>query len=514
MGTLNGTLHDPVRVMKRAIRFASRDFGREALTYAHLTAEGEVVTCDSYRLYVDGGAWDGPEVDLQFDVMQRISKCKVKGNDEARVDVVGDVVTVTMGDGTEIVGNVGDGKFPKFRHLFPAEKPRMTAYMRVKEALPVINMHGKRDSAVRVESVCRDLIMCGANGEVEPGYRVEKACDGEDVAVALNAHYLKDALKAVGEYAEVRVWGAEKPVIVTWDGNTHKSPTVLLMPVRFERCGEPLVRQRVGTGTRGADVSGMERQPKKEEQMEKAINLSGAHVCITGTLAGMTRSEAFTRLKLVGGIPCERFKSEVTLMVVAAKAGKGKREKAEAAIAKGQEVRVIDGHEFVEALKAAEQAQEARAIELAAKRKAGAEIKATVKEEADVTAVVIEPKEKRMEELMKELEQLKAELKSTRKELDTVWKENANLKAKKPEPKEVPPAPKAPKAEPVEATAAAVSLKSMQEWCEGKGLIASQKREGTCIWVEGDSKAYADELKELGFRFAKKRKSWYLNPAA
>ena len=111
-------------------------------------------------------------------------------------------------------------------------------------------------------------------------------------------------------------------------------------------------------------------------------------------------------------------------------------------------------------------------------------------------------KEKEDANMKKRIEELEAELKATRKELDEVWKENANLKAK----------PQAPKAEQEDA-AAVVSLKQMQEWCEGKGLVASQKREGACIWVEGDSKPYADELKELGFRFAKKRKSWYC-PAA
>ena len=52
----------------------------------------------------------------------------------------------------------------------------------------------------------------------------------------------------------------------------------------------------------------------------------------------------------------------------------------------------------------------------------------------------------------------------------------------------------------------------MKAWCKGKGLVASQKAEGCCIWVEGESKPYADELKGKGFRFARKRKSWYLDP--
>lgn len=109
-------------------------------------------------------------------------------------------------------------------------------------------------------------------------------------------------------------------------------------------------------------------------------------------------------------------------------------------------------------------------------------------------------------------EKAEADLKAAHKELDAVWKENAHLKAKKPQ--EVPPAPKAPKAERHEETAAAVSLETIRKWCEGKGLIVSQKREGCCIWVEGESTAYKDELAAMGLRFSKKRKSWYINPAA
>lgn len=139
---------------------------------------------------------------------------------------------------------------------------------------------------------------------------------------------------------------------------------------------------------------------------------------------------------------------------------------------------------------------------------APANVEATVTEHADVTAVEIKPKEKE-DTMDKRIEELEAELKAARKELDEVWKENETLKRKQdaPEPSKAPEAPKAD-------VAATVSLAAMQAWAKERGLVASQKREGTCIWVEGESTAYRDELKEMGFRFAKKRKSWYLNPAA
>ena len=117
----------------------------------------------------------------------------------------------------------------------------------------------------------------------------------------------------------------------------------------------------------------------------------------------------------------------------------------------------------------------------------------------------------------KRIAELESELKATRAELEEVWKENATLKAKAPEkPQEPTKSAEKPQPEPDkgEATAAVVSLETMQAWAKERGLVATQKHEGSCIWVEGDSREYADELKGLGFRFAKKRKSWYFTPAA
>jgi len=107
-------------------------------------------------------------------------------------------------------------------------------------------------------------------------------------------------------------------------------------------------------------------------------------------------------------------------------------------------------------------------IEEQAKAKAGADVKATVAEVGTgITAVTLEPPKPKAEK------------------------------------------PKAPKKEPVEQ-AAEVSLESMRKWCEGKNAVATQKREGCPIWIEGDTKPFQAELKEMGFRWAPKRKGWYL----
>ena len=189
------------------------------------------------------------------------------------------------------------------------------------------------------------------------------------------------------------------------------------------------------------------------------ISLDGEHVCITGTLPTMTRNEAHAKLREAGGIPCERFTSKVTMLVVAADSGKGKREKAEKAIAAGQEVRIVNGSEFVAALNAA-------------KKEEGMQKEPKAKDE---TA-----------ELKARIEQLEAEL--------------AKAKA------------------PVDA-ATVVSLtelcRTMQdEWCPKHPNTCATfiPKEKACVKVYGVMKANEDwqrELDEMGFRWAGKKGFWY-----
>lgn len=118
----------------------------------------------------------------------------------------------------------------------------------------------------------------------------------------------------------------------------------------------------------------------------------------------------------------------------------------------------------------------------AATEKAGVEADVKVSESADVTAVEIAPK--------KAAEKPKAKPKRSK------------AKAKpKPAPKQA------------EEAAIEVSLDYMRQWCAERGnMVATQKREGCCIWVEGETKPYQSELNALGFRWGRARKGWYYDP--
>lgn len=86
-------------------------------------------------------------------------------------------------------------------------------------------------------------------------------------------------------------------------------------------------------------------------------------------------------------------------------------------------------------------------------------------------------------------------------------------KAEKPKAPAKSAKPKAPKphAKPKQVEAAAeVSLETMRKWCKKRpNTVATQVRDDCPIWIEGETKTYQAELKELGFRWAPRRKGWY-----
>lgn len=61
--------------------------------------------------------------------------------------------------------------------------------------------------------------------------------------------------------------------------------------------------------------------------------------------------------------------------------------------------------------------------------------------------------------------------------------------------------------------AAEVSIETLREFAAGKNLAVTQKNERSLIWVVGDTKAYKDELKEMGLRYSKKKEGWWLKVA-
>lgn len=244
---------------------------------------------------------------------------------------------------------------------------------------------------------------------------------------------------------------------------------------------------------------------KEQERMEK-LNLKGETVCITGTLATMTRSEAFTKLKLVGGIPAERFTSEVTVFVIAGNAGKAKRDKAERAIAKGQQVRIVSGTEFEAALAEAfkrpvsappkPERPKVEAPKAPEPPKEMAEVH-DEKEEASVKTQI--------EELEAKLKSVEAELKGWKTKAGEYYAEAQGWKEKaQGEPK-------------VQDAAAVVSLEALleeaREWCAKHPNTSANRAPGkkAPVRIAGigrEDVTLQKELEAMGYRWAAKPKVW------
>lgn len=507
-----GTLNDPVRIAKRIRKFTSRDHNRPILCGIHLDECGDVVATDSYRLFIEHGAWEGPNIELPTETLDELTKLKIKGNDTATIEYEskGEVVKTELSSGERFVDSHPGGTFPKYKALC-GSKVNTIAYVKTKELLPVVREHIKLNQTVLIDVTKRDLRVRGVGDEPLPEYRVEKACDGIDNEVTLNATFLRDALSVCGEVAEIRIESHIKPVTIV-DGSTE----IVVMPVRM-----------IPTK---ATTKKAERKPKPEPEKIDTDKLARA---LYRQALDRAANDPDSRVK--GGNATDNDRNMVWQLM-----HDGLLDKRTV----GDFTSWYVGDLFICCIetrwskrkihlhyppckpvlhdtdKAAELSAkfDAERIERAAKKKAGANVKATVNDMGDgVTAIVIEPKKEEPNmELKKRIEELEAELAKRNAELEEVWKENEQLKRSKPEPKPEPE----PKVEPKADVPTAITLEAMTEWCKERGLKASQKHPGStdCIWVHGvmrEDIEYRNELVAMGFRPKKEEKSsWWFKPAA
>lgn len=70
-----------------------------------------------------------------------------------------------------------------------------------------------------------------------------------------------------------------------------------------------------------------------------------------------------------------------------------------------------------------------------------------------------------------------------------------------------------PPREDIEDTATEVSLESMLEWARDKNVAVCQKNPNCQIKVLGDTEPYEEELKDMGFRQASRKRFWWLKVA-
>lgn len=505
-----GTLTNPAKTMKRAIRHASRDASRPILGCVHLDEHGEVVATDSYRLSVEHGVWDGGEnIDVPFDLSYDLAhlKASVKSVEVEKDGNEFAVVKATLPDGSELKSYTPSGKYPKWKALV---NDKYLSILQVKRS----ELLAKTRELVKAKAKVVKLEITDKHELVFGGELFERAwADGNPLVIGFDPKFVRDALNSI-ECDEISIRLLSPITPASFMPATTNDIEVIVMPVRLD---EPKDKGK-----------GKTAKPERKPEPEKVDNDRLARSLYR---IALDRAASDPDGRVEGGNASSYDRNIVFEYERAGQLTHESHGDYTSWYRDGEFVTCIERrwskrkiHLTYPELKPAQckddivkMLNQADEIERAAKEKAGADVKATVNDMGDgVTAVVIEPKKegtdmaenKRIEELEAALAELKAELKARNDELEQVWKENESLK-RKPEPKPEPE----PEVKAEHETVAEVSLSAMQEWCEGKGLIATQKREGACIWVEGDSKPYADELKELGFRFAKKRKSWYFTAA-
>ena len=454
-----GVLLDPVRTMKRAIRYASRDASRPILTAVHLDECGDAVATDSYKLSAEHNVWDGPSIDVPFELAEWMAKRKVANNERATVSAGFGKVVAEMGNGEryecQAVDNPKGHGYPNYKQLFPSEY-HAVAYATPKQLDAVLKEHARLKHSVSVTVFDRDFELAGVLCDDErPSMRIEKACDGGDMRIGFDAKNLLASLKAFDakEAVEIRMENPLKPAVLV-----QGAIEVLLMPTRIGGVVKPDKKEEAVEG----------KTEEKEESMEDDGRTAGGNI----TVECMGRSfyashPAGTRIKEGGG--------QVEFIV-----GKtyGFREK---------------GRDYVLGCLGYDTYRGERKILFCVFRKGEWQGYLRTVAWSKLKTIANHPidGEKPKEEAPK-AEKPKAPAKK---------KPAAKPKAAKPKPE--------PKHE---DAAVVVSLDYMRAWCsEREDVLATQKREGCCIWVEGITKPYQAELKELGFRWGKSRKAWYFD---
>lgn len=99
--------------------------------------------------------------------------------------------------------------------------------------------------------------------------------------------------------------------------------------------------------------------------------------------------------------------------------------------------------------------------------------------------------------------------------LKSTWTADKKKAAPKPPKNAAQPKPEVkPEPKPETDTAIAITLDTMREWCNKRtDVIATQKREGAIVRINGETKPYKEELKGLGFKWSKKG-FWWARPTA
>lgn len=220
------TLNDPARTMKAALKFASKDYSRPILCTVHLDECGDIVSTDSYRLFMRHNAWSGGNLTIERTLAEDVAKWGVKVK-TAAVEVDGNVVTFIADDKRKAVGNIVEGKYPNY-HALCGGKVNSVARFEPKLVTPIL----KECKRNKIDAVVFDFVGGDLNvhpdGEETPSATLNGATSGTPVRVGFNPAYVLPALECFKGEVELRVEKSLKAAAIV-QGDAE----VLVMPVKL-----------------------------------------------------------------------------------------------------------------------------------------------------------------------------------------------------------------------------------------------------------------------------------------
>lgn len=220
-------------------RATSKDASRPILTGVLVSVSGDEVTLaatDSYRLHVSRSRMSEPCGELSavmpsFALTDALSAAP--GMDIIKVGLGDAQISLEFGTTVYVARRI-DGQFPDFNRLLPAGYGTrvIVGVPEMKESLRRVSVVAKTNPSVRLDIADGELVMSAQ--QADAGDASESvACDteGSPMSIAINHHYLSDALAGADGELSLQLNGPMQPLVAKSLGAVEY--TFLIMPVRM-----------------------------------------------------------------------------------------------------------------------------------------------------------------------------------------------------------------------------------------------------------------------------------------
>lgn len=221
----------------RACRVASKDQSRPILMGVMLKSVGgtmQMVATDSYRMVVTDTKVEGTDFECIIPATALKDALGMAG-DEVAVSANDRQVVISSGRATYVTRRI-EGQFPNYRQLMPSSCSTTMRFDadEFSDALKRVSVTAKEVPTVRVTVDPGSMftqLLCQSPSEGESTDIIAGEVEGDSITIALNWHYLADALASCDGESVMELINPVQPAVIKNYGvvNTYS----LLMPVRM-----------------------------------------------------------------------------------------------------------------------------------------------------------------------------------------------------------------------------------------------------------------------------------------